>query len=288
MDETLRTAARTGNVTDLYNLIQRDGNVLRHFDEVLFVDTSSHIAADEGCIRFAVEIMNLKPAFARKQNHQGLSRLHIAVKQGHKEMALRFLEIDKDLVRVKGKNGKTPLHFISEAGNHDGMLDRILEICPQCIQDVTIENRNALHVIAVENNRLDVLQVLIRTLWKTDYDREVVNQIDEDGNTALHLAAFHKQPEMLKLLLNCKADKHANNQAGWTVMDVAQQQHNRESITILRGCFIPEVSNFKCKLEKQIVKHVTKALLKIAWWWLNSGMGVDRGDGTEAAARGEG
>lgn len=42
-------------------------------------------------------------------------------------------------------------------------------------------------------------------------------------------------------------------------MDVAQQQHNRESITILRGCFIPEVSNFKCKLEKQIVKHVTKA-----------------------------
>nr|KJB73774.1 hypothetical protein B456_011G250700 [Gossypium raimondii] len=196
MDERLRTAARTGNVTDLYNLIQRDGNVLRHFDEVEFVDT--HIAAEEGCI----------------------SPLHIAVKQGHKEMALRFLEMDNDLVRVKGKNGKTPLHFLSEAGNHDGMLDRILEICPQCIQYVPIENRNALH-IAVENNRLDVLQ--------------------------------------LKLLLNCKADKHANNQAGWTLMDVAQQQHNRESITILRGCFIPEVSNFKCKLEKQIVKHVAKA-----------------------------
>ncbi|MBA0786843.1 hypothetical protein Gotri_027517 [Gossypium trilobum] len=257
MDERLRTAARTGNVTDLYNLIQRDGNVLRHFDEVEFVDTPLHIAAEEGCIRFAMEMMNLKPAFARKLNQQGLSPLHIAVKQGHKEMALRFLEMDNDLVRVKGKNGKTPLHFLSEAGNHDGMLDRILEICPQCIQYVPIENRNALH-IAVENNRLDVLQVLIRTLWKTDYYREVVNQIDEDGNTALQLAAFHNQPE-LKLLLNCKADKHANNQAGWTVMDVAQQQHNRESITILRGCFIPEVSNFKCKLEKQIVKHVTKA-----------------------------
>ncbi|KAH1045703.1 hypothetical protein J1N35_036487 [Gossypium stocksii] len=168
MDKSLRTAARTGNVTDLYNLIQRDGNILRHFDEVEFVDTPLHIAAEERCIRFAMEMMNLKPAFARKLNQQGLSPLHIAVKQGHKEMALRFLEMDKDLVRVKGKNGKTPLHFISEAGNHDGMLDRILEICPQCIQDVTIENRNALH-IAVENNRLDVLQVLIRTLWKTDY-----------------------------------------------------------------------------------------------------------------------
>ncbi|MBA0665288.1 hypothetical protein Goklo_005167 [Gossypium klotzschianum] len=143
-----------------------------------------------------MEMMNLKPAFARKVNQQGLSPLHIAVKQGHKEMALRFLEMDNDLVRVKGKNGKTPLHFLSEAGNHDGMLDRILEICPQCIQYVPIENRNALH-IAVENNRLDVLQVLIRTLWKTDYYREVVNQIDEDGNTALQLAAFHNQPESL-------------------------------------------------------------------------------------------
>lgn len=99
-----------------------------------------------------MEMMNLKPAFARKLNQQGLSPLHIAVKQGHKEMALRFLEMDNDLVRVKGKN---------------------------------------------ENNRLDVLQVLIRTLWKTDYYREVVNQIDEDGNTALQLSAFHNQPESL-------------------------------------------------------------------------------------------
>ncbi|KAK8577202.1 hypothetical protein V6N13_122194 [Hibiscus sabdariffa] len=38
------------------------------------------------------------------------------------------------------------------------------------------------------------------------------------------------------------------------------QQHNyRESITALRGCFIPVVSNFKPKLKKQIVSYVTKA-----------------------------
>ncbi|XP_052876630.1 ankyrin repeat-containing protein BDA1-like isoform X1 [Gossypium arboreum] len=104
MDESLRTAARTGNVTGLYNLIQRDGNVLRHFDEVEFVNTPLRIAAEERCIRFAMEMMKLKPAFTRKLNQQGLSPLHIAVKQGHKEMALRFLEIDKYLVRVKGKN----------------------------------------------------------------------------------------------------------------------------------------------------------------------------------------
>ncbi|PPR81259.1 hypothetical protein GOBAR_AA39459 [Gossypium barbadense] len=115
MNERLSTAARTGNVSDLYSLIQRDGNVLRHFDEVEFVETPLHIAAEEGCIRFAIELMNLKPSFARKLNHQGLSPIHLALKKGHKEMVLRFLEIDKDLVRVRGKNGETLLHYI---GNH--------------------------------------------------------------------------------------------------------------------------------------------------------------------------
>ncbi|GMI88155.1 hypothetical protein HRI_002484800 [Hibiscus trionum] len=258
MDENLSAAARTGNVGYLYRLIRLDGNALRRFDDVEFVDTPLHIAAEAGCIGFAMEIMNLKPSFARKLNQDGLSPMHLAVKKGHVEMALRFVEMDKDLVRVKGKSGKTPLHLISKVGNRDGLLDRILEVCPECIPDVTIKNRTALH-IATKNNRLDVLQVLIRMLRKKDYDREVVNRKDEDGNTALHTAATTNQPQILKLLLDCNADKHATNLDGSTALDVAQRQNNREIIGILRGCSIPRVSNFKHKLEKQTVKYLTKA-----------------------------
>ncbi|XP_012457671.2 ankyrin repeat-containing protein BDA1-like isoform X1 [Gossypium raimondii] len=254
MDERLRTAARTGNVSDLYSLIEIDGNALKQFDEEEFVETPLHIAAEEGyCIRFAMEMMSLKPSFASKLNKQGLTPLHLAVTKGHTSMVLRFLEINKDLARVKGKNGKTPLHIITEVGNHNGLLDRVLEICPQSIRDVTVENRNALH-IAVKNDRLDVLRVLLQTLRKTDCYRDVVNQKDQDGNTALHLAAFHNQPEMLKLLLNCNADQHATNQAGLMALDIADQNHNEDSITVLRGCFIPGVSNFKHNLEKQVRK----------------------------------
>ncbi|KAG8480378.1 hypothetical protein CXB51_024551 [Gossypium anomalum] len=258
MNERLRTAARKGNVSDLYSLIQRNGNVLRHFDEVDFVETPLHIAAEEGCIRFTMEMMNLKPSFARKLNQQGLSPIHLALEKGHKEMVLHFLEIDKDLVRVRGKNGETPLHYISKVGNHDSLLDRFLKACPDCIRDVTTKNRSALH-IATENNRLDVLQVLIRILKKNDYYWEEVNRKDEDGNTALHIAASNNQTQMLKLLLSCKADKHATNLAGLTALGVAEQHSNRESIIILRVCFIPGVSNIKSKWEKQIAKYVAKA-----------------------------
>ncbi|KAG8480409.1 hypothetical protein CXB51_025065 [Gossypium anomalum] len=262
MDESLRRAARTGNVNELYTVIQRNGNVLRHFDEVEFIETPLHIAAEEGCIEFAMEMMNLKPSFARKLNHQGLSPLHIAVRKGHKEMALRFLEIDKHLVRVRGKKGKTPLHYLCKVGNQLGLLDTFLEASPDCLQDVTIKNRTALH-IAIQNNRLDVLQLLIPTLKRKDYYWEVVNRKDKDGNTALHIAAIHNQPKMLKILLNCKADKHATNQFGLTALGIAQQHNNRENIAILKGCFIPVISNFKRTLEEQVVKYVTKASLLI-------------------------
>ncbi|MBA0600458.1 hypothetical protein Gorai_006645, partial [Gossypium raimondii] len=262
MDNILERAARAGNISELYTLIERDGNVLKRFDEVEFVNTPLHIAVDEGCIEFAMEIMSLKPSFARKLNHQGLSPIHLAVEKGNQEMALRLIETDNDLVRVRGKNGVTPLHYICEVGTHDGLLDTFLKTCPDSIRDVTTPNCTALH-IATENNRLDALQVLTRTLRKKDYCWEVVNRKDKNGNTALHIAARNYQPEMVKVLLNCRANKHATNQHGLTALDVAQNRNSRESITVLRGCFIPRVSNFNHKLEKQIDKYVTKASLLI-------------------------
>ncbi|XP_017647992.1 ankyrin repeat-containing protein BDA1-like [Gossypium arboreum] len=181
MDESLRKAA-TGKVNELYRVIQRNGNVLRCVDEVDFMERPLHIAAEEGCFEFAMEMMNLKPSFARKLNHQGSSPLHIAVRKGHKEMALRFLEIDKHLVRVRGKKAS-----------------------PDCIQDVTIENHTALH-IAIQNNRLDVLQLLIPTLTRKDYYWEVVNRKDKDGNSALHIAAIYNQPKKMKTPINVVED----------------------------------------------------------------------------------
>ncbi|XP_039038952.1 ankyrin repeat-containing protein BDA1-like [Hibiscus syriacus] len=172
MDESLKSAARMGNASDLYSLIQRNGNVLRHLDEVEFIDTPLHIAAEEGCTRFTMEMIN-----------------------------------------------------------------------PD----------------TVENRRLDALQVLLRTLTKTAYHLEVVNRKDENGNTALHIAASSNEAQMLKLLLNCKADKRATDQAGLTALGVAQQHGYTESITVLRGCFIPVVSKFIPKLEKQTASYATKA-----------------------------
>ncbi|XVF83497.1 hypothetical protein PTKIN_Ptkin16aG0493100 [Pterospermum kingtungense] len=45
MDENLRSASQEGNIVELYASIQRDCNILRHLDEMEFVNTPLHIAA---------------------------------------------------------------------------------------------------------------------------------------------------------------------------------------------------------------------------------------------------
>ncbi|XP_022722185.1 uncharacterized protein LOC111279488 [Durio zibethinus] len=201
MDESLRTAARQGNISDLYRLIQEDGNVLKRIEKVEFIDTPLHVAADEGCIDFAMELLTLKPTFARKLNQQGFSPIHLAVEKGHKELVLLLLENDKDLVRVKGKKGETPLHYaITREHKHD-LIARFLKVCPECVRDVTTTNETALH-IATRNNELEALKLLCGMLRRTDYREKVVNQKDRNGETALHIAARDNRHEVLHIYMD--------------------------------------------------------------------------------------
>ncbi|XVF83501.1 hypothetical protein PTKIN_Ptkin16aG0493500 [Pterospermum kingtungense] len=257
MDECLMKAAKEGNIEELYASIQRDRHVLKHIDEMEFVDTPLHIAAAEGCIDFAMEVMNLKPSFARKLNQQGFSPTHLAVEKGHKELVLLLLENDKDLVRIKGKKGETPLHYAISREHNLDLLARFLEACPECIRDMTTTNQTALH-IATTNNDLEALKLLCGMLRRTSYREAVVNQKDKNGDTSLHIAARDNRHEILKLLLRCKADKLVTNQAGSTALDVAQRLKNRESISILRGFLIPIGSTFIYNLKMQMVKYVTR------------------------------
>ncbi|XVF83535.1 hypothetical protein PTKIN_Ptkin16aG0496800 [Pterospermum kingtungense] len=200
MDERLRRAAREGNVSDLYALIQEDGNVLRRIDEVEFISTPLHIAADAGCIDFANEIMSLKPSFAKKLNPEGLSPIHVAVEKGHRELVLNLMENAIDLVRVKGKMGETPLHYVIAREDNAELLSRFLKDCPESTRDLTTKNQTALH-IAVKNNKEKALKILCNKFRKTDYCEDVVNRKDRNGDTALHIAARDNRHKFRKQIV---------------------------------------------------------------------------------------
>jgi len=191
--DKLRSAAEAGDINLLYDVIKADPSILANIDSVQFVETPLHIAASRGHLRFAIEIMNLKPSFAMKLNPEGFSPIHLAMQSDQKRMVLCFVDMNKDLVRVKGREGLTPLHFASRNKELD-LLAKFLRACLDSIEDVTAGGETALH-IAVKNNNYEALELLVsfltrnyeRGAWNLEY--KILNRKDEDDNTILHILA---------------------------------------------------------------------------------------------------
>ncbi|KAB1215039.1 hypothetical protein CJ030_MR4G018829 [Morella rubra] len=82
----------------LYSSIPTDPEVLDNIDKIPFVDTPLHAASSAGQIRFAMEIMMLKPSFARKLNQDGLTPMHLALQYDRIPLMVRLLDADKDRI----------------------------------------------------------------------------------------------------------------------------------------------------------------------------------------------
>ncbi|CAJ1978538.1 unnamed protein product [Sphenostylis stenocarpa] len=227
-DNNLKEAAPDGDLNLLYTLIEEDPQVLEHEDSIPFVETPLHTAALFGNVGFATEIMRLKPSFAWKLNQQGFTPIHLAMQHNHKKMVLRFVNVNKELVRAKGREGFTPLHFASQIGEID-LLANFLMACPDSIEDVSVRCETALHV-AVKYQQYEALLVLVGWLKRTchtsamEIEETILNWKDESGNTILHVSALNNDSKALRLLVKTKIDLKAKNLENSTALDMVQRQ----------------------------------------------------------------
>ncbi|XP_039071960.1 ankyrin repeat-containing protein BDA1-like isoform X2 [Hibiscus syriacus] len=239
MDPRLREAAETGNIDALHVLIGDDPYILERIDQVPFIQTPLHIAADKGHVSFAMEMMNLKPSFAKKLNPNGFSPMHMALRTEQTKLVLRLLKTDKDLVRVKGWEGMTPFHYVVTTGN-SRLLVNFLEACPECIEDVTVRDETALH-LALKQDQIEAFSLLIGWLQRTrqthgsvfSFEKKMANWKDDQDNTLLHIAAKKNQHEALKLLLDSQLWLHvkAKDSEGLTALEIIKDA-NRRNVNI--------------------------------------------------------
>ncbi|KAG6635873.1 hypothetical protein I3843_11G081400 [Carya illinoinensis] len=222
MDPELKRAAEEGNIELLYYSIRKHAKVLDDINEISFVDTPLHAAASAGQTRFAMEIAMLKPSFATKLNQDGFTPMHLALQYDHTDLVFRLIDADKDLVRVQGKGGATPLHYVAQTGNLH-LLHAFLQVCPKSLEVVTTQRETALH-IALKHNRFDAFEYLVgwlRRAWfrhADSWERKLLNWGDDEGNTILHIA-------VVKCLVNCASvEKNIKNSDGYTALDILQHQ----------------------------------------------------------------
>ncbi|MED6126042.1 hypothetical protein PIB30_074547 [Stylosanthes scabra] len=64
-----------------------------------------------GHLEFCMKIMRLKSLFGMKLNRKGFSPIHVALHNNEYNLVRRLVEINKELIQVKGRKGVTPLHF---------------------------------------------------------------------------------------------------------------------------------------------------------------------------------
>jgi ankyrin repeat protein len=109
-------------------------------------------------------------------------------------------------------------------------------------------------MVAAERGRLDIVKSLL--------DRKAdLNVAGRDGSTALMLAAENNQPEILKLLISRGADPNRQDNNGWTAVLKAAYQGNAKCIEVL-------ASHSKLELDRALLvatlmekKEAAKALL---------------------------
>lgn len=240
MDPRLEQAAESGSIDDLYALIDENPYILENIEAVPFVTTPLHVAAASGNIPFAKEMLNLKPSFARKLNTSGCSPLHLAAYMDENEFVLRMLWFDGSLARVKGRNGITPFLLMVSRGNADLVAECLLT-SPECIQDETVDCQNALH-LAVIHDRFEVLQVLTGWIQRMSQinaysiEDRVLNGLDFNLNTPLHLVASKNDHQMAKLLLECRlVQRNQVNGDGLTFFDIFKTQGQSDAGGDLRS-----------------------------------------------------
>nr|XP_023899143.1 ankyrin repeat-containing protein BDA1-like [Quercus suber] len=232
--ERLKQVAQCGDIDTLYMLIQEDAYLLDHIDHFPFFDTPLHIAVCNGHIPFVMEMMRLKPSFARKPNLEGFSPIHLALQYKHTKMVSRLLQVDGDLVRIKGREGITPLHYAIVVDDQLDLLAEFLSVCPDSIEDVTTRNETVLH-IALTYNKLEAFKFLVewirqkRSKNSLFWERKILNWKNEEGNIVLHIAISNNQPEAVRLLLKSGVDINAKNLKGHTAGDILAEQTQVEN-----------------------------------------------------------
>ena len=117
----------------------------------------------------------------------GLTRLHVAAREGHADIAELLLQAGAD-VNAKGQDGQTPLH-VAAVGGHTELAKLLLEHGV----DANASDKHGQTPLrwAAAQGHLEVAQLLL----KAGAD---VNAADEDGDTPLMMAGNDEVRQLLR------------------------------------------------------------------------------------------
>lgn len=195
MEERLVKAARIGDVTTLFNLMEADPEILERACLDHFADSALHVAALYGKTDFVKQIVNLMPSLVTETNQKGMIPLHLASSKGNVETVKELLKakLNDGVMKqclVKDDQGWTPLHCASRRGKVS-VIKELTRECSECLEQVTAKEETVLH-IAVKANQFEAVKLLADRI-KFYNLHTLFEAREQNGDKAYDIAEAKKQ-----------------------------------------------------------------------------------------------
>ncbi|XP_052182913.1 ankyrin repeat-containing protein ITN1-like isoform X2 [Diospyros lotus] len=164
MEQGLHEAAIQGKTDSLKDILGKDPLILQRVMVGCTVHTPLHVAASGGHLEFVRELLNNNEALARVLDKRRWSALHLAAANGYHEIVEVLVKANANMCLTLDGDGRNPLHLAAMEGH---------------VSVLRVFFYNNPHLI-----------------------HELLNAIDGEGNTMLHLAVKNKKFEVVMLLLD--------------------------------------------------------------------------------------
>ncbi|KAK3433975.1 hypothetical protein EUGRSUZ_D01248 [Eucalyptus grandis] len=161
------------------------------------------------------KILEKRPEVIKEGDDLGWTPLHYVACFGEVEAVRQLLQHDTSVAYDLDKGGESALHIAAFRG-HINVIDELIRSCPDACDIINTKGQTALHA-AVMGGRVNVVKYILEMPNLED----LINEQDINGNTALHLVAFHKKYNIIYILARDKrVDRLATNKDHSTALDI--------------------------------------------------------------------
>jgi ankyrin repeat protein len=261
----VHVAASTGNLSVLRALLQNGGDAQSEDKEG---ETGLHKAAKEchlGVVRELIQFIHgfigSTQQFVNKTNKRGETALHyscmISSSQLHfpgedRQIVKMLMENSAD-VTIETESQESAFHYVSHSGNVD-ILNEILSYTNVGMIQLSVNKQNRLGwaplLASSSRGHQQVTEVLLANNARVDV-------FDNEGRSALHLAAESGSMEVCQALLQKNAFVNSKNKNGLTALHYAATKGNSDLVDYL-------VNSYKATVETLTIKKQTPMHLAAA------------------------
>ena len=206
--------------------------------------TALHIAAAKGSPVVVSALLEQK-ADINIQDNLEQTPTHLMLINGHLDLAIKVIKKDTDLDINRADNkGNTFLHIASHLGSSQlitTLLNRGVSLLAQ-----NSSGNTALHE-SCKHKRTDIMKQLLENAGKQGQLRELLDTNNRTGKRALHISAYIGGVQALVYMLKKGAKVNCQDENGHSALHLAALSRNSESAAQITKCLVSNGANVETR-----------------------------------------